>query len=53
MNHTLKINEAAFNEGVKEALQLRPLVRAVKAAVQRSETKKNLAAKVVKVDRKR
>ncbi len=33
MNHVLKIDERAFNEGVKEVLKLRPLVRVIKSAV--------------------
>lgn len=33
MNQIARIDERAFKEGVKEVLQLRPLVRVVKAAV--------------------
>ncbi len=38
MNHVLKIDERAFNEGVREVLKFRPLVRAVKAAVSDKKT---------------
>lgn len=49
MNQVLKIDERAFNEGVKEVLHMRPLVRVVKAAIKntKSETEHSVKRKVV------
>lgn len=41
MNHVLKIDERAFNNGVKEVLQLKPIVRAVKSALTKNKSYKN------------
>lgn len=39
MNHALKLDERAFNEGVKEVIYLRPIVRAAKALIRRDKPK--------------
>lgn len=41
MNHVLKIDERAFNNGVKDVLQLKPIVSAVKFALIKNKIMKN------------
>lgn len=53
MNHVLKLDERAFNKGVRDVLHLKPLVRVVKASVERhTETAPTDNKKVEIVGRK-